>query len=111
MWWYSQAHAMIHPNKIFPEPFGLAPCESMACGCPVIAWRYGAMKETVSEGVSGWRVKSESQLVEAIKHVAKPGVIDENVRKVSRDWVGQFSIEKMVRRYEELIHLAIKEPW
>ncbi len=107
VWWYSQAHAMIHPNKIFPEPFGLAPCESMACGTPVIAWKYGAMKETVKEGTSGWLVKSERQLVETVKRVAAVGP-DPEMRKASRDWASQFSIEKMVKRYESLCQEAVE---
>ena len=35
------------------EPFGLVPIESMACGTPVLATRYGAVPEVIAHGVGG----------------------------------------------------------
>lgn len=35
------------------EPFGLVPIESMACGTPVLATRYGAVPEVMGEGQGG----------------------------------------------------------
>ena len=42
----------------WPEPFGLAVIEAMACGTPVIAWNCGAMPEIVDQGVTGFIVDS-----------------------------------------------------
>lgn len=112
VWWYSQAHCMVHPNQRFREPFGLAPVEAMACGCPVIAWDYGAMRETVKNGETGYLVKSMSELTSAIAAVAgRNGVGDfcvpEGTREKCREWAGQFSEQRMIDRYDELIHEAV----
>lgn len=105
VWWYSQAKAMLHPNMRFREPLGLAPLEAMACECPVIAWRYGALQETVKEGVSGWLVSSMDQLINAIRSVVNGG--SEGMRKGAREWAKKFSLEVFVDRYDELIHEAV----
>ena len=42
----------------WPEPFGLASIEAMACGTPVIGWNCGAMPEIVDQGVTGYIVDS-----------------------------------------------------
>lgn len=118
VWWFSQAHALLHPNKRFREPFGLAPVESMACGTPVIGWNYGAMRETVNQGRTGVIVNSEEELMYTIKSF-KDRELDIQSKSVSwwhnpdmrsecREHVKQFSIEKMVDRYEELINEAIQ---
>jgi glycosyltransferase involved in cell wall biosynthesis len=106
--WFSQAHALLHPNARFREPFGLAPVESMLCGTPCVAWRYGAMKETVKEGVSGWLVDSYEALVQRIRDCQ----ITPLMREQARDWALRFSVEKMVDRMEELcIEAASSGGW
>jgi glycosyltransferase involved in cell wall biosynthesis len=39
------------------EDFGLAPIEAMACGTPVVCWDAAGPKETVVDGVTGFRVR------------------------------------------------------
>lgn len=121
--WFSQAHAMIHPNfpepasghAGFREPFGLAPVEAMLCGCPVIAGDYGAMRETVprdefvTDAPSGL-VNSMDELVEAVKHFAKREVHPEQ-RENLRTLALRFSIDRMVSRYEALCKEARTAPW
>lgn len=106
VWWFSQAHAMLHPNKMFREPFGLAPVEAMACGCPVIAWDNGAMRETISPDC-GWLVRSVEELAEAVQNVRYATFVDV-MRKACRDWASQFSVPKMIDCYEELCKEAIE---
>jgi glycosyltransferase involved in cell wall biosynthesis len=98
VWWYSRAHALTHLNRDFREPFGLAPVEAQACGCPVIGWRRGSLSEIVNEGVTGYLVSSVDEAIEIIRS----GKIDSIDRKVCRDWASTFSVERMVNRYEEL---------
>lgn len=109
VWWFSQAHVLIHPNKRFREPFGLAPVEAMACGTPVIAWDNGAMRETIS-CVGGLLVKSMKDLVHAIEFYKEHGVSDAT-REACIEQAGKFSIARMVNRYEDLCHEAISGGW
>jgi glycosyltransferase involved in cell wall biosynthesis len=43
--WYRAANVLVFPS--FYEGFGLPPLEAMACGCPVLSSREGALGETV----------------------------------------------------------------
>lgn len=110
VWWMSQAHAFIHPNKHFREPFGLAPVEAQACGLPVIAWDNGAMRETVRHGETGVLVRSEEQLVGAISdlgtRLGDGKVIDRSSRNRCREWAANFSVQNMIKRYDELLREA-----
>ncbi len=102
VWWYSQARALTHFTRQFREPFGLAPVEAMACGCPVLAWRYGALQETVKHGETGFLISSEKEAEDIIRS----GVLDQIDRNRCREWASQFSLQRMVDRYDELIHEA-----
>ncbi len=105
VWWFSQAHALVHANKRFREPFGLAPVEAMACGCPFISWDYGAMRETAMW--SGQLVNSEDRLNLAVDEIYRNGY-EANVRKQVVEHAKKFSIQNMVRRYEQLCEEAVK---
>lgn len=115
VWWYSQAHCMLHPNMIFREPFGLAPVEAMACACPVIAWDYGAMRETIKTGETGRLVKSMDEFTQATRYASfgDPVFDGEKVpdmwRKNCREWVAdKFPLQKMIDRWEQLIIEAVE---
>ncbi len=105
VWWYSQAFALLHPNQRFREPFGLAPVEAMLCGCPVIAWKFGAVKETI-DGRGGVLVNSLEEMVYWIKTLLNPeplqAHVNDKMRWDVREWAKQFSVERMINRYEEL---------
>jgi glycosyltransferase involved in cell wall biosynthesis len=121
VWWFSQAHALIHPNfpapKLghpgFREPFGLAPVEAMLCGCPVIAGDYGAMRETVkdSRGTAelgtGVLVNTFDELVDIVKTASDQQTMDYH-RRHFRDWAMKFSLQAMTDRYEQLCQEAIE---
>jgi glycosyltransferase involved in cell wall biosynthesis len=115
--WFSQAHALLHPNfpdpesghPGFREPFGLAPVEAMLCGLPCAAGRYGAMTETIEEGKTGWLVESVDELVQVIKQTENG--IDDKMRAHCREWASRFSIENMVSGYEKLCQEAVARPW
>ena len=47
----NRAAAMLYAPRL--EPFGYAPLEAGACGCPVITVFEGGMKETVVDGNNG----------------------------------------------------------
>lgn len=55
------ATALLFPVR-WPEPFGLAMIEALACGTPVLALRHGAIPEIVEDGVTGFIRDSEEEL-------------------------------------------------
>jgi glycosyltransferase involved in cell wall biosynthesis len=105
VYWFSRSLALLHPNQRFREPFGLAPIEAQACGCPVIAWDLGAMRETVKHGETGMLVSSPEEFAAQVK-LGLTGVPD-TVRKKCREWASQFSIQRMGARYAELCTEAV----
>lgn len=64
-----KAYAYVFPID-WPEPFGLAMIEAMACGTPTIAFRCGSIPELIDDGVTGFIVGSEEEAVGALKRVA-----------------------------------------
>ena len=84
----------------WPEPFGLAMIEAMACGTPVIAYRCGSIPEVVDEGVTGFIVDSQE---EAIKAVEKLLIINrEGCRKTFEQ---RFSAKRMADDYLNIYKL------
>jgi glycosyltransferase involved in cell wall biosynthesis len=110
VWWYSQAKALLHPiSNRFREPYGLAPVESMACSCPCLTYRAGAMPETVKPGIGGWLAESDEEFFTLVKDFASGKIgVD---RTATRESVQHFTIENMVKRYEELCFESIKKEW
>jgi glycosyltransferase involved in cell wall biosynthesis len=60
------ACALIFPID-WPEPFGLALIEAMACGTPVVAYRMGSVPEVVDEGSTGYIVDNLDDAVHAVQ--------------------------------------------
>jgi glycosyltransferase involved in cell wall biosynthesis len=103
--WFSRAHCLLHPNLRFREPFGLAPVEAQLCGTPVIAWDFGAMRETLHPDHCRL-VRSMDDLVEAITKM-KGSAVTQEARDACREWGKQFSVNRMIDRYLELMQTAI----
>ncbi|MGE5468318.1 MAG: glycosyltransferase family 4 protein [Ignavibacteria bacterium] len=59
------AVALLFPI-VWPEPFGLAMIEAMACGTPVIAWRAGSVAEVIDDGVTGYITDGVAGAVAAV---------------------------------------------
>ncbi|CAN7639590.1 glycosyltransferase family 4 protein [Mesorhizobium amorphae] len=78
----------------WPEPFGLAPIEAMACGTPSIAWNCGALPEIIDQGVTGFVVNSMDEAVAAV-----PALLQLERRKVRAAFEKRFSAERMARDY------------
>jgi glycosyltransferase involved in cell wall biosynthesis len=78
----------------WPEPFGLAMIEAMACGTPVIAFRHGSVPEIIEEGKSGFIVDSVDQAVEA---VSRAGALSRAAVRAEFD--RRFTVAGMARNY------------
>ena len=62
-----QAEGFIFPSL---EPFGIAPVEALACGCPVIAYGNGGALDYIADGKNGvlFSRQSVGSLCRAIQH-------------------------------------------
>jgi glycosyltransferase involved in cell wall biosynthesis len=78
----------------WPEPFGLAMIEAMACGTPVIAMRNGSVPEVIDHGVTGYIVENEDQAAAAAKHLYS---LDRT--RVRRVFEERFSARRMAEDY------------
>jgi glycosyltransferase involved in cell wall biosynthesis len=87
------AYALLFPID-WPEPFGLAMIEAMACGTPIIAYRQGSIPEVMEEGRTGFIV---NELEDAIAVARR---IPELSRKRCREMYEQrFTAARMARDY------------
>ena len=64
----SEAYALLFPID-WPEPFGLAMIEAMACGTPAIAYSRGSVPEVIDDGVTGFIVDNIDEALNAIRRV------------------------------------------
>jgi glycosyltransferase involved in cell wall biosynthesis len=87
------ARATLFPIE-WDEPFGLVMIESMACGTPVIATRFGAVPEVIEDGVNGVIVDTWQEMPAALER-AEALDPDEQRRTVEE----RFSPQRMVHDY------------
>jgi glycosyltransferase involved in cell wall biosynthesis len=98
------AKALIFPID-WPEPFGLAMIEAMACGTPVVAYRRGSVPEVLDDGVTGYIVEDVAGAVDAL------GRLDRLDRGAIRTtFLRRFSIARMVQDYTAVYDQLIERP-
>ena len=97
------AKAVLFPS-IWEEPFGLVMTEAMACGTPVIGFNKGSVSEVIKDGKTGFIVKDDKKMIQAIKNIDK---IDRaECRKSVED---NFTVEKMVEGYEKVYEKVVRD--
>jgi glycosyltransferase involved in cell wall biosynthesis len=90
------ASALLLPIRV-PEPFGLVMVEAFASGTPVIATPLGAVKEIVTDGVTGFLSGSVKGMAAATERL---GEIDPE--RCRAEAVDRFDPRAMADGYEEL---------
>ncbi len=94
---------------LFPslEPFGIAPVEALAAGCPVIAFREGGARDYIKEGVNGilFEEQTAKSLAMAIIDFEKKKF---NKEKISKS-VDKFSEERFDTELIRVINKALNE--
>jgi glycosyltransferase involved in cell wall biosynthesis len=98
------ALALLFPID-WPEPFGLAMAEAMACGTPVLALRRGSVPEVVEDGVTGFVRDSEQELADVADAVVRLS------RRACRARVERcFSADVMTDGYEAVYRSIVSGP-
>jgi glycosyltransferase involved in cell wall biosynthesis len=96
------ARALLFPID-WPEPFGLAIIESIACGTPVIARPCGSVPEIIQPGVTGLIGSTVDELA------AAAGQLDSLSRQRCREeFERRFTVEIMADQYEEVFRQLIE---
>lgn len=98
-----QAECLLFPID-WPEPFGLAMIEAMACGTPVIAFRNGSVPEVLRDGISGYIVNSIPEAVDAMQLIAQLPR-----KAVRKEFENSFSAERMAKDYVKIYQKLISE--
>jgi glycosyltransferase involved in cell wall biosynthesis len=92
------ASALVNPIA-WPEPFGLAMVEALACGTPVVATCVGSVPEIVDDGVTGYVCACPDEMVGRLRALR---LLDRQAcRRAATD---RFGATRMVRD-----HLALYE--
>ena len=90
---------------LFPslEPFGIAPVEALACGCPVLAFNEGGSRDYIIDGVNGafFEKQTATSLAEAILRFEKI--------RFNREKIANSVQEYEVKRFEKEMKAFIDE--
>ncbi|MEC5409977.1 glycosyltransferase family 4 protein [Paraburkholderia sp. MPAMCS5] len=96
------ASALLFPID-WPEPFGLAMIEAMACGTPVIAFNRGSVPEVITDGVTGYIVEDVDGAVRALTQ------LESLSRKEIRErFLSRFTSKRMAQEYTALYGALIR---
>jgi glycosyltransferase involved in cell wall biosynthesis len=95
------ARATVFPIS-WQEPFGLVMIESMACGTPVIATRWGAVPEVIEDGLTGIIVDDWRRTADALE--AADALDPQVMRRAVEE---RFTPERMVADYVAAYEVAI----
>jgi UDP-glucose:tetrahydrobiopterin glucosyltransferase len=79
------------------EPFGLVAAEAQMAGCPVAAYRRGAMPEVVEEGVSGF-LATPDDIHDLARAIARCRTLDRRTVRASAQ--RRLGLEGMLNAYE-----------
>ena len=91
-----QALALLFPID-WPEPFGLALIEALACGTPIIARPRGSVPEIVDDGRTGFLCETEKAMATATTRLSSL-----SRAACRREFEERFSVRAMVNAYERV---------
>ncbi len=106
--YYQQAELFVMPSLF--EPFGMTSQEAMACGTPVVASKFGGIRNTIRNGFNGLLVDPSrprefaDAMIALLSDEAKCREIGRNAWKVIRE---EYSWEAIARRHLEFYNKYI----
>jgi glycosyltransferase involved in cell wall biosynthesis/Tfp pilus assembly protein PilF len=106
---FQEASVCIIPSRWF-DSFPLTSLEAQACGCPVVAFNVGGIRETLVQNETGILVHSitpEALAEEIYTLLTNPGLF-ESMSKKAVQFASNHSWEHIAKRYEKIVY-AIPE--
>ncbi|QYR53709.1 glycosyltransferase family 4 protein [Lysobacter soyae] len=99
---------------VFPshsETFGNVTIESMASGVPPVAYRYGAAKEHLRDGIDGFAVegKGEDNFVDAAIRLATDAELRASMRVNARESVARLQPAQVASDLDDILMRMIRE--
>jgi glycosyltransferase involved in cell wall biosynthesis len=100
---FSESYASLMPGS-WPEPFGLAAIEALACGTPILARRVGGLTEIIRDGIDGFFGDDVTELAYRV-----PDIESLDRRAIRESVVERFSAGRMTDGYEALYRRILGE--
>jgi glycosyltransferase involved in cell wall biosynthesis len=97
----ANARALLNPI-CWPEAFGLAMIEALACGTPVLSFPEGAAVEVIEHGVTGFLCHDEEDMAARLDEV---GRLDRRACRAAVE--GYFSTKRMVADHIEFFEQVV----
>ncbi len=96
--------AAVWVPTIYVEPFGNVAVEAQLCGTPVITTDWGAMTETVEDGITGFRCRTLAEFMDAADRVCEldAAVIRNRVMRLYSTDVIAMKYQQYFQRLETL---------
>jgi glycosyltransferase involved in cell wall biosynthesis len=100
----AKARCLLVPSLV-AETSSLVSMEAISSGTPVIAFRTGALAEIVDEGITGFLVESEGEMIQAVGKTKQ--ISPDNCRSIA---CSRFSATRMIADYLELYrHIMLSQ--
>ena len=90
---FQEAKAFLFPIK-WEEPFGIVMAESLACGCPILAFRRGSVPEVVEHGINGFICKDIVEMSHFLEKIEE--INSKDCRRICED---KFSLNSVANDY------------
>ncbi len=86
---YERAACLVFPSRY--EGFGLPAIEAMACGCPVVASRIPALRETCGAAARYFDPASPGDIADEVCHLLDCAALDQELRGAARARIRDFT--------------------
>ena len=105
IFWHGTGYGVdenLEPEKM--EHFGITTVEAMSFGAVPVVINKGGQKETVEDGVNGFRWDNEKECVENSKKLIDDDELRKKMAVISAERSKDYSIEEFYNRHREVFH-------
>jgi glycosyltransferase involved in cell wall biosynthesis len=104
---YQRCWAVLAPA--FNEDFGITPIEAMSHGKPTIACNRGGLRESLTDGITGYLVEPEpAPFALALRRLAQDEPLARELGAQAAARAGDFTWEKFVRRIDDKLQQLVE---